>query len=126
MLVGRHTFYAVRNIVVDGVRKTQYMHRFLMGVLDSTTDVDHKDHNGLNNRRNNIRIATHADNMRNRKKVGFKGVRFRKGKWYARITVNRKEISLGHFLHLQDAANSYDIAAKKYFGDFAYTNGEIS
>jgi hypothetical protein len=71
-------------------------------------------------------IATHADNMRNRKKVGFKGVRFRNGKWYARITVNRKEISLGHFLHLQDAANSYDIAAKKYFGDFAYTNGEIS
>lgn len=89
--------------------------------------VDHKDLNGLNNQRNNLRICTHAENRRNLTKpknntTGFKGVSPIRGKFQATIKVNYQQIYLGVYVDPIDAALAYDKAAKKYFGEFARTN----
>ena len=86
--------------------------------------VDHVDGDVLNNRRSNLRLATHTDNMRNRKlqvnnKSGYTGVRIRRSRWVAEIRVNGKKIHLGYFDNAEDAYKAYQNAASKYFGEFA-------
>jgi hypothetical protein len=88
--------------------------------------VDHVDGNGLNNRRNNLRHCTHAENMRNRrpmKKTGLpKGV-YREGcRFRAAITINRVTIQLGTFDTLIEAASAYDAGAAQHHGEFASPN----
>jgi hypothetical protein len=90
--------------------------------------IDHKDRDGLNNRWANLREADRAQNQHNRGKrkdnpSGYKGVRApKKGKWHARITVNRKSIHLGAFLSPEEAARAYDRAALRHFGEYAGLN----
>ena len=91
--------------------------------------TDHIDHNGLDNQRENLRICTVAENQRNRKAdsdnaSGFKGVCFsrKRHKWYAQITVDRKNMHLGSFDSPEEAARFYDLAALAYHGEFARTN----
>jgi hypothetical protein len=91
--------------------------------------VDHIDHNGLNNRRSNLRLCTAQQNARNhrpqlRGSSKYKGVSWRQdGKVFrALIWHNGKSINLGRFKNEIDAAKAYDKAAKKYFGEFAYLN----
>jgi hypothetical protein len=92
--------------------------------------LDHEDHNGLNNRRSNLRVATPSQNNRNRKKIvrpcssPYKGVHLHKatGKFRARIAVDGKNISLGLFESQDDAARAYDEAARKHHGEFAALN----
>ena len=84
----------------------------------------------MDNRRVNLRAATRAQNVRNRKKYTksgsskYKGVSWKKdnGKWSARIGLNNKSIFLGNFEKELDAAKAYDKAAKKYHGEFACLN----
>lgn len=109
----------------NGKYTTQQIHRFIM----DAKGIDHWDHNGLNNQRYNLRIATIPQNGWNQglSKVnvsGYKGVYWRKdiGKWVAQIEVNGKRIWLGAFVNVVDAANAYDVAALKYYGEFALTN----
>ena len=106
--------------------KSIYMHRFIMQP-PKFMEVDHKNGDILDNTRENLRICTHADNLRNRrinKKTmsGFKGVKLNGSKWQARITFNGKEIHLGQFETKEQAAESYNEAAKVYFGEFARLN----
>lgn len=88
--------------------------------------VDHRDGDGLNNARSNLRPASKSNNMANsRARLGkFKGVDFRKhvGKWRARITYHRKVFELGLFSTAKDAARAYDDMARACFGSFARTN----
>lgn len=86
--------------------------------------VDHINGDGFDNTRENLRVCTHAENIRNSKvKCGrYKGVRKYGNRWYARIKVNYKEIHIGSFANKEDAAIAYDNAAKKYHGEFARTN----
>jgi hypothetical protein len=91
--------------------------------------VDHINHDGLDNRRENLRLASHAENMANKKrpctnKSGFKGVSFapQLNKWYASIKIHGKSLNLGYYLDKIAAANAYDEAAKHHFGNFAHTN----
>jgi len=93
--------------------------------------VDHINHNGLDNRKANLRPATRAQNGRNRTKFKnriygskFKGVTWnRKYKcWQAQIQVNGKSTALGRFTDEITAAKAYDRAAKKYHKDFASLN----
>jgi len=97
-----------------------YLHRFIMNVVDRNVYVNHINGNKLDNRRSNLRLCNHRDNLNNRPKnknntSGYKGVYWHKinENWVARIQVNDRYISLG----------SYDnIAATEYFGQFAYLN----
>jgi hypothetical protein len=125
--------YAVRITArSNNTIKTLSMHREIMkapaGLL-----VDHRNRNTLDNRRGNLRLATHTENQRNKGKTSakttsrFKGVRFRKDRsrrkrWEGRIFVNGKRILLGYFMTEEEAAKAYDEAAKKYFGEFASLN----
>ena len=116
-------FYAAR---IEG-GKIVSMHREIMH-NPAGLFVDHKDRNGLNNTKQNLRLATCGQNNCNRrKKEGsskYRGVSYCKKnrKWRASITFNGKDIWLGQFDTEEDAARAYDEAAKIYHGEFAALN----
>lgn len=118
-------WYAARTLSIPK-KKMVIMHRLITNAPDGI-EVDHKDNNGLNNTRDNLRFATRGQNSHNRSMSrnntsGFKGVFMDHGKWRARIRVNGKRISLGMYENIMDAVRAYDEAAKKYHGEFAKTN----
>lgn len=106
------------------------MHRFVFGLVTGYLDVDHRNGNTLDNRKENLRVATHQDNMRNRKvnsKRGYKGVSYCNRdklikKWRAYIQIKGKFRNLGYFMTAEEGAKAYDIAAKEYYKDFARLN----
>lgn len=122
--MGGGIYYAFRR---DG--KTMLsMHRDLTNAPNGM-EVDHINGNGLDNRRENLRICTHAQNRYNNKlridsTSGYKGVFWSKDskKWQAQIQVDRKKIHLGFFSDPIDAARAYDNAAKEHHGEFCRTN----
>ena len=123
-------FYAVRVMIIKpGQTKLMYLHREIMNAPKGTL-VDHRNLDPLDNRRENLRFATHAENMQNKRKTSSKtSSRFvgvvlnkRNGRWYARIKYKKKQIALGCFGNEIDAAKAYDAAAKKYYGKFARLN----
>ena len=92
-------------------------------------EVDHINRNKLDNRRENLRIVTRGQNVRNifKRKDSpnkFKGIHYikAKNKWIARIQINGKRISSGYFLTEEEAAKRYDELAKKYHKEFASLN----
>jgi hypothetical protein len=105
------------------------MHREVLGVFDDRL-VDHQNHNGLDNRRRNLRIATATENGWNRKKTSakctsqFKGVCWWKqgSKWRAQGRLNGKQTIIGYFDNEIDAAKAYDAWAILAFGQFAALN----
>ena len=105
------------------------MHRQIMNVPEGLF-VDHINHNGLDNRRSNLRIVTKMQNNWNKRKLKtgcsskYKGVSFfkRSGKWQARIVHNGKNIFIGQYDDEESAARAYDEKAKKLFGEYAATN----
>lgn len=107
--------------------KTTRLHRFVLRVKDGSGCVDHKDHNGLNNQRSNLRVASWAENSRNRikwisKASDFKGVSRRGRFWRAQILWEGRSIELGMYDRADKAAAAYDGAAKVLFGRFAHLN----
>jgi hypothetical protein len=88
--------------------------------------VDHISGNTSDNRIENLRAATHKENVRNRKPTKNrdlpKGVAKRGNRFFVAICVNRKTISLGSFSTSQDAATAYNKGALKYYGNFAKLN----
>jgi hypothetical protein len=125
----KKTFYAVRkHHHSDGRIDTVLMHRALLSA-PAGSQVDHKDGDGLNNCRDNIRTCTLMQNSQNRQiqknnRSGYKGIYMHKrtGRWYAKIVANRKIEYLGSFLTPEDAARAYDRAALAHFGEFARLN----
>lgn len=104
------------------------MHRIILNA-PKDKEVDHINRNSLDNRRENLRLVTLAQNRRNRSKhkltkSQFKGIVWDKqqNRWVARIKLNRKFIVLGRFATEIDAAHAYDEGARLYHGDFASTN----
>jgi len=123
------TFYAYRRVREGGGLRHEFLHRFVLGLPKAEPDVDHANGNGLDNRRANLRIATKAENGRNRgpnrnNTSGYKRVCWHKGagKWLASIQVDRRQISLGLYDDPVDAALAYDLAAIEHHGEFAWTN----
>ncbi len=114
-------------------RKSHRMHSIIMKTPGGY-EVDHRDGNGLNNQRQNLRISTATQNSRNRRKSKafynrqlssqYKGVSLQKSsnKWISRIMQNRRPIWLGIFEDEVDAARAYDTAAIQYHGEFARLN----
>jgi hypothetical protein len=118
-------FYAVRMATENGKRIVYRMHWAIMG----HKRIDHKDGNGLNNQRYNLRPANTLQNNRNRAKgIGkyssqYKGVSLHAcGKWSAQISLHNKQRYLGLFVLEIDAAKRYDQEATKEFGEFAKLN----
>jgi hypothetical protein len=108
--------------------RTIYMHREIVEAPQGMS-VDHIDGNTLNNERHNLRICTHAQNMKNiRRKQPhtsrFKGVYFESatGRWRAQIGSDNKSRVLGRFATEVAAARAYDAAAGQLHGDYACTN----
>lgn len=104
------------------------MHRILLKAKPGQI-VDHRNGDGLDNRRHNLRLCSKSENMQNsRKRPGtsqFKGVSWDSGrkKWAAFITANGKSMNLGRFKSEEDAAIAYDVAAQLFHGEFALLNG---
>jgi len=124
-----HNLYAVRHKIV-GPNKTWVvsMHREIMNANDERL-VDHRNCHSLDNRGANLRFATQAENIHNRRKrknttSQYIGVYFRKDirKWVAKIIIEGKLILLGNFDNEIDAARAYDEAAKIHHKEFARLN----
>lgn len=113
------TKYAIGNLKRNGRWRTRLLHRFILGDIPDGKEVDHINGNGLDNRKNNLRIVTHQQNAFNRGK-NTKGVCWHKQirKWQAQIKINQKQIYLGIFENLQDAIKARETAVCKYFGEF--------
>lgn len=135
-LVVRRNVYAARNANYgEGQQRVLLMHRFILGLWPgSDRRIDHRDNNGLNNQRSNLRQGHQRDAVRNQriqtrpKSSRFKGVHWHctKSRWAAGICVKGKTLHLGYFLAEVDAAAAYDKAAKQCFGEFAATNAELT
>lgn len=97
------------------------MERILGRVLEKAERVDHKNGDTLDNARSNLRLATHAQNMRNSKRrknntSGYKGVNFYRGRWRAQIQHNNRGITIGMFDTPEEA---YCAKALELQGEFA-------
>jgi hypothetical protein len=110
--------------------KTIYMHRLILG-LAKGYQADHINHNGLDNRRSNLRKVTQHQNNGNLRKPshntsGYKGVSFYKSNktkpWTAYIQNMGKKIHLGYFETAENAAMAYNKAATTQWGKYAYIN----
>lgn len=123
----RDTFYAARTIRLEsGKRKTQKLHQFL---VPGFPQVDHINHDKLDNRKQNLRGCTGSQNQHNSKTradntSGFKGAYKMAGygRWLSKIYFNKTQIYLGNFPTVEEAARAYDAAAKHYYGEFARLN----
>lgn len=122
-------FYAVTNIrQSDGRRAMVWLHRTIMSLPDGVR-VDHKDGDGLNCRRENMRPASHGQNVQNigrrsHNKSGFKGVWLHKqsGRWRAAIRANGTLYDLGLHATPQIAHEVYCSAAERLHGQFRRTS----
>jgi len=96
-----------------------FLHHLIFGRPPKGYEVDHHDTNPLNNRKNNLRLATRQQNSMNRKVKGYFWHKDYK-KWEAKIMIDNKIIPLGYFDKEQDAIKARREAEIKYFGKFAY------
>jgi hypothetical protein len=107
----RHVFYAMTSHRDDGDRATVRMHRILM---PDAPEIDHRDRDGLNNVRSNLRVTTRRDNLINRRSWGvssYRGVTRQNGRWKAQIGFGGKSHHLGLFDKPEHAAHAFNGAA---------------
>lgn len=132
-VLGTRWKYAVTYIPTmvgkSGRPRPVHMHRLIMNVVEAgrSVYVDHTNGDGLDNRRENLRITDNKGNQGNRhaKHLGtscYRGVVESRGGWMARIRVDRKLKYIGTFDTEEDAALGYDVAARLHFGEFANLN----
>lgn len=125
----KNTWYARRNIIINRAKKHLFMHREILNA-PKNKDVDHINNNGLDNRKENLRLCSRSENLAKKRWFGkiktslFKGVCWDKQRqsWIAQITLNYKHFNLGRFKSEKAAAKAYNISALKFFKNFAYLN----
>lgn len=119
--------YAVRNVRrPDGTRTGYKMHWVVIGKPPKGMVVDHKNGNGIDNRKCNLRFATFKENCMNSRarstnEIGLKGVSWNKDMkgWAVQILVNGKQMCLGYFDDPKEAHEHYKRASVKYHGEFS-------
>ncbi len=121
-------FYAYKSgkTIYARTKKGRRIHHIILGKKRGYV-IDHINGDGLDNRKENLRHCTIKENTRNRHaRTGlskYKGVsKVRGKKWQANISVDGEKKYLGIFVTQKEAAETYDRAAKKYFGEFAQLN----
>jgi hypothetical protein len=121
-------FYAAMNYSSETPSGRIDLHRFIMNPK-SGQEVDHRNGDGLDNRRSNLRVCSHRQNLMNQRirkgaSSKYKGVVWDKTnkKWKASIGFNYKLIHLGRYINEKDAAMAYDKKAQELFGEFARIN----
>ena len=127
--------YDPRGYIAKGRKqKMVILHRIIMRENDPNILIDHKDHDGLNNCKSNLRRCSQSENQRNRagtakhktssKYVGVFRRDLKNGgfSWRAGLRISGKWIMLGTFKDEEHAANAYNNAAKQHFGEFASLN----
>lgn len=130
---GRYAYRKGRSSEGVLYKKSILMHRQILGVVDQSRDVevDHINHDKLDNRRSNLRVCGRSQNLANQRlssksKSGYKGVCFLEGcterPWSAYVTTNKKRVYLGYFETKEEAAAVYNQAALQNFGEFALLN----
>ena len=118
-------FYATRHLVKE--KRKIYMHQQVMNTQQGQ-ELDHKNGNGLDNRKENLRFCTRSQNNMNRRKTKgsskYKGVSWdnQSKKWVAHFQFNGKSAHIGYFDSEIEAACAYDETAKRYFGEYALLN----
>lgn len=125
--VAKHTVYAMRSIYyAPNIRQTVLLHVFI-GEPENGLIVHHEDHNGLNNRRDNLSSMTRQQHNRlrglNKNRVGmYRGVYpIGIGVYKATISISGKSYHLGTFRSEKDAAIAYDSAARELVGGIRLT-----
>lgn len=99
-----------------GVRKEAKLHRLILGLNDKNVIVDHRDRDGLNNQRENLRVCNKSDNAKNKPPRGvskYTGVSQHYGKWMCRININGKQKHVGLYDTEIEAAEAYNKEAEK-------------
>jgi hypothetical protein len=111
---------------MSGAGDRPYLHQVIAQRMGIQGLVDHKDRNGLNCRRDNLRPATRDQNNQNQRRrkdntSGIKGVSWDKRyqKWDVRIMVNKKSKFIGRFTDLEEAKKQIEAARKRLHGEFA-------
>lgn len=129
-LKSTRTFYAQANVPGAKPKQTILMHRLILGLSDPSLEADHRDGNGLNNRRSNLRPATSAQNRHNSRKSRranttsqYKGVCYTpyhsaSKPWKATF----KKTVIGQFATELEAAAAYDAFVREECGEFAGLN----
>jgi len=121
-------YYAARNSpMISGKRKHLFLHRFVLGVSEK---VDHRNRDGLDCQKHNLRLATDSQNNANRGKFEgcsskYKGVHWcsHSNSWRVGTRFQGKHVRIGGcFKSEEAAARAYDAHAKKSFGEFARLN----
>ena len=123
---GRYTYYAYRDVwhPIEKRKERISMHRQILDILKFTGNnyTDHVNHNGLDNRKSNLRICTNSENSlnrRDRKRSGSIWWDKERKKWSAQICVNYKKITIGRFDSRKIAEHRMYVKAKSLIGDFA-------
>jgi hypothetical protein len=122
--------YAHHNTRVNGQSTSTRLHHFVLRV-DKSVEIDHKDRNGLNNQKENLRKAEGKNScnagLYRSNTSGFKGVSVHRNvhgpiQWKAQVRCGGAVHYLGLFPTAREAALAYDAEAKRLFGEFASTN----
>ncbi len=137
-IIDREDYHKVKDLkwcvgnkkyVISGCRPTIQLHHIILGSPPAGMEIDHKDQDGFNNRKTNLRFCTRSQNKMNTghrsdTKSGYKGVYWNKsnGNWNVSICAKQSSIFLGVFESKIEAAKIYNRAALKYFGEFARLN----
>ncbi len=105
-----------------------HLHKKIL-ITPKNMEVDHINGNRIDNRKNNLRICTHKQNIANQKlqkrsKSGYKGVSYYKNydKWEAYVCTDNKKYRIGYFSIKKEAALAYNKKAKELFGKYACLN----
>ena len=131
VLVGNSgVVYGQRTTCTGGKKRTLLLHREVMGHGPGDPQIDHRDGDGRNCQKSNLREATHKENAHNCRVAranntsGYKGVAWDKqaGKWQANICFDGRMFKIGYYATPIEAAHAYDRAARELHGEFARLN----
>ena len=116
----RNTYYCISND-----KEYKRLHRLILGITDPSIFIDHINHDGLDNRKQNLRICNNQENLRNsltpkNNKSGCKGVYWSKdqNKWTVQVTIDNKTKYIGRYSDYNEAIEARNKAVEKYYGEF--------